>query len=96
MLIIAGWLRVRGLSERDRFVVAHEEIVRRARQAPGCIDLAISADALDPARINVFEAWESQADLDSWRGISPAPSEDIDILEDQVLKHVISRSGPPF
>jgi quinol monooxygenase YgiN len=33
----------------------------RARDAPGCLGLAITADSVDPTRINNFERWESQA-----------------------------------
>ena len=36
-----------GPGSRDAFVSAHQDLVRRARQAPGCLDPAISAD---PAR----------------------------------------------
>ncbi len=60
MLIIAGWLEV-DADRRDEYVTAHHDLLRRGREAPGRLDLAISADALDPRRINNFERWESRA-----------------------------------
>ena len=43
MLIIAGHFEV-DPEDRDRFVSAHQGLLRRARTAPGCLDLAITAD----------------------------------------------------
>ena len=37
------------------------DLVTRARDAPGCLDLAITADSVGPARINNFDLWESRA-----------------------------------
>jgi quinol monooxygenase YgiN len=72
MLIIAGHEEV-DAGERDRYGAAHEDLVRRARQAPGCLDLAITADALDPTRVNNFERWQSMEHLDAWRAVAHAP-----------------------
>jgi quinol monooxygenase YgiN len=36
MVIIAGHLEV-DAAERDQYVAAHGDLVRRARQAPGCL-----------------------------------------------------------
>lgn len=41
MLIIAGYLEV-DPSARDEYVAAHHHLVQRGRQAPGCLDVAIS------------------------------------------------------
>jgi hypothetical protein len=35
-----------------------------ARQAPGCLDFAVSADPVDPAQVNVFEWWAGTEALD--------------------------------
>lgn len=45
-------------ADRDRFVAAHADLVARARAAPGCLDIAISADVLDRRRANNYERWE--------------------------------------
>lgn len=47
MLIIAGYLEI-GANRRDEFVAAHHDLLERGRAAPGCLDLAISADPLNP------------------------------------------------
>lgn len=43
-----------------------------ARAAPGCLDFAQSADPLDAGRINIFERWESAADLEAFRDLPAA------------------------
>jgi quinol monooxygenase YgiN len=49
MLIIAGSLYVPP-QERDKWVDAHDEVVRRARSQPGCIDLYFCADPVEEGR----------------------------------------------
>jgi quinol monooxygenase YgiN len=46
---------------RDEAVAVVRDLVTRARDAPGGLDLAITADSDDPTRINNFERWESRA-----------------------------------
>jgi quinol monooxygenase YgiN len=48
-------------------------MVGRARRQDGCLDLSISADPVDPERINVFECWRGQAALDAWRKVAKGP-----------------------
>ncbi|GIE94944.1 putative quinol monooxygenase [Paractinoplanes rishiriensis] len=62
MLIIAGALHV-DPADRDRYLDAVRDVSRTARQAPGCLDFVQAPDPLDPARINVYERWESDEDL---------------------------------
>jgi len=71
MVVIAGHLEV-DAGDRGEYVTAHGDLVRRARQAPGCLDLAIAADALDPTRVNNFERWQSMEHLDAWRAVAHA------------------------
>lgn len=94
-VIIAGWFTV-DPSKRDEVVKAHEDLVKRARQAPGCLDLAITADPVDPARINNFEFWQSEEDLDSFRAVANPPKAITPILSTEMQKHEINKSGPPF
>lgn len=72
MVIIAGHVEV-DAGDRDRYVTDHQDLVRRARQAPGCLDLSITADALDPTRVNNLERWQSVGHLDAWRAVAHAP-----------------------
>lgn len=73
MLIIAGTLRV---DPADR--AAYLDLVARAtamaRETAGCLDFAQSPDPLEPDRINIFERWESDAELQAFRDL---PSDEV-------------------
>jgi quinol monooxygenase YgiN len=70
MLIIAGHLIV-AASDRDRYVADCAPAVAAARSADGCLDFALSADVLDPTRVNVFERWQTRDSLEAFRGDGP-------------------------
>jgi len=95
MVIIAGHLEV-DPDDRDRYVTAPQDLVRRARHAPGCLDLAITADALDPTRVNNFERWQSVEQLDAWRAVAHAPDTGITVRNVDVMMNVVSDVRPPF
>ncbi len=96
MLIIAGSVRV-DAGDRDAFVAAHLDLVRRARQAPGCLDAAITADPLEPDRVNNFERWESDEALEAWRKVANAPElPGVEMRDVDVWKHYVERTVPPF
>ncbi len=71
MVIVAGHLVV-DPQRRDNYLAGCLEVVRQARQTPGCLDFALSVDVLEPGRINVFERWESQAAVEAFRGSGPS------------------------
>ena len=71
MLIIAGHIEA-DPDDRDEAVAVMRDLVTRARDAPGCLDLAITADLIDPGRVNILERWESQATLETFRGSGPS------------------------
>lgn len=70
MIIIAGALHV-DPSRRAAYLDGCAEVVTQARQTDGCRDFALSADLLDPGRINVFERWDSEMQLQQFRGSGP-------------------------
>jgi quinol monooxygenase YgiN len=70
MLIVAGHIVV-DPQERDDYISGCVEVVRLARGTPGCLDFALSADLLEPGRVNIFERWESQAAVEAFRGSGP-------------------------
>lgn len=70
MLIIAGHLTLQE-SDRDRYVADCAAAVAAARNADGCLDFAVSADAVDPSRVNVFERWRTRELLLAFRGDGP-------------------------
>lgn len=72
MIIIAGYELVDAM-ERDKYVAAHRDLVSRARAFDGCIHVAITADSLDPERINSVEVWRDAEVMDEWRKQADAP-----------------------
>lgn len=72
MIIIAGHTLTES-GKRDAAVEAFASMVERARRHDGCLDLSISADSVDPERINVFECWRDQQSLNAWRKIAKGP-----------------------
>jgi quinol monooxygenase YgiN len=71
MVIVAGHLIITSQA-RDAYLGGCTEVVAQARRAPGCLDFAITADLLDPSRVNVFERWVSQESVDAFRGDGPS------------------------
>jgi quinol monooxygenase YgiN len=94
-VIVAGRMYV-DPALRERFVAAHQEIVERGREYPGCLELSFSPDPIEPGRVNIFEYWDSHETLDAFRAIAPAPAEQIETLDVQVLKHDVSNTRGPF
>jgi quinol monooxygenase YgiN len=97
VIIVAGWLRV-AAGDRDRYLAAVADVARLARLAPGCLDFVQAADPLDPERINVFERWESDADLERFRtsGDPDAPEPDLPaVLSAEVRRYRISAVEAP-
>jgi len=37
----------------------------------GCLDFAITADLIDPGRVNIVEHWESEAAVEAFRSSGP-------------------------
>ena len=72
MIIIAGYTLTES-GKRDAAVEAFAGMVERARKQDGCLDVAISADPVEPDRINVFECWRDQRSLDAWRKVAKGP-----------------------
>ncbi|WP_285777795.1 antibiotic biosynthesis monooxygenase family protein [Microtetraspora sp. NBRC 13810] len=75
---------------RDRYLAECLGVIKLARVAPGCLDFALSADPIEPGRINVYEHWESQADLERFRGSGPDDDTSAQILDAQVAEHHIA------
>jgi quinol monooxygenase YgiN len=89
VIIVAGALFV-APDGRDAYLADCLAVVEAARWAPGCLDFALSADLLEPGRINVFERWESDEDLHRFRGSGPDAGQraallDVDVGEYEVV-----------
>ncbi|WP_149260428.1 putative quinol monooxygenase [Actinomadura sp. K4S16] len=94
MIIISGRLYV-DAGARDAYLAGCRQAVEMARTAPGCLDYALSADMLEPDRINVYERWESGEDVERFRGAGPEPEQAAQIRGAEVMRYVISAVEAP-
>jgi quinol monooxygenase YgiN len=95
MVIIAGYVLF-DEGERDAYVDAHRDLMTRARAFDGCIDLAITADAVDPRRVNTVEVWDSAEVLDAWRTQANPPHTGIEPTDIHVRRFDAEDGGPLF
>ena len=94
MLIIAGSLIV-DPDDRERFLAANAEVVALARRSAGCLDFVQAADPLDEGRINVFERWDSEEQLLSFRGAGQPAGDSPPIRSADVKRYLISAVEDP-
>ena len=94
MLIIAGHL-IADADDRDAMVADGAQAVSMARSAPGCLDFSITADTLDPRRVNIFERWETEEGLLAFRGAGPDAGTAGRILDADVKRYVIASVEAP-
>jgi quinol monooxygenase YgiN len=92
VIIVAGSLDV-DPSGREAYLDGCREVVGTARDTPGCLDFALSADLLDPGRINVFERWESAEALRRFRGSGPPEDQLAQLREIRVAEYEVGASG---
>lgn len=93
MLIISGHLTV-APADRDDYVADCRIVVGLARKSPGCLDFAITGDSLDAGRVTVYERWETEEELEAFRGSGPDSGTADRILDASVVRYLISGSGP--
>jgi quinol monooxygenase YgiN len=89
MIIVAGTLAV-APGDRARYLAGCRDVLVAARQAPGCLDFALSADLLEPGRINVFERWDGEEALHAFRGSGPSGAQLASLLEIDVGEYHIA------
>jgi len=91
MVIVSGIIDVdpdaRGASLADC-----RPVIEQARRAPGCLDFHLSADPIETSRINVYEQWETVADVEAFRGSGPSDVPSTDIRSAAVFQHEIRAS----
>jgi quinol monooxygenase YgiN len=73
MIIIVGYSHAKTVEERDAAVAAFAAMVGRARKRDGCMDMAITADSLDPTRLNILECWRDERTWKGWRKVAKPP-----------------------
>ena len=72
MIVIAGPLYV-DPAERGEYLARTFEVAVLARSASGCLDFVQAPDPVDPSRINVFEVWETDDDVQRFRASGSEP-----------------------
>lgn len=93
MIIVSGRIYVTP-SRRDAFLAGSRDATVDARRAPGCLDFVVAADPIEADRVNVYEQWETEADLEAFRGAGPGADLSSDIVRADVARHHVSSSGP--
>ncbi len=88
-IIVAGSLTVEP-SKRDAYLAGSAEIVEQARAAEGCLDFSISADLIEPGRVNILELWDSKQALEKFRGAGPEGDQATVIHSGSVFEYDIS------
>ena len=86
MVIVAGHLVV-DPEQREDYLSGCADVVRQARRTPGCLDFSLSADLLEPGRVNIFERWESQAAVEAFRGSGPSDEQGAAIVAASVAEY---------
>jgi quinol monooxygenase YgiN len=96
MVIVAGYFEV-DPTAREAFIASRTESMRSSRAEEGCLVYAFSPDPLDPARVLLFERWESKealaAHLSRLRS-GPRPASEVKVLGAEVLQYEVGAAGP--
>ena len=95
MVIVAGHIMVKP-QEREVYLASCVPVVEAARTAEGCLDFAISADLVDPGRINIFERWASQEAVEAFRGSGPDFEQAAAMLSASVAEYDIANERSLF
>ena len=95
MVIVAGHITVEP-EHRESCLAGCLSVVEKARRADGCLDFAITADLLDPGRVNLFERWESQAAVKTFRSSGPSNKQRAAMLSASVAEYDIADVRPLF
>lgn len=89
MVIVAGHLLV-ATEGRPRYVAECAQVVRLARAAAGCLDFHITADPLEPGRVNVYERWESRSAVERFRQQGPSSEQHAQIHSAHVEEYDVT------
>jgi len=91
MIIVSGTLHV-DPADREAYLSGCRPVIEHARQAPGCVDFHLSADPIDPTRINVYEQWDTVAAVEAFRGEGPTEDQGTAIVAAAVFEHEVASS----
>jgi quinol monooxygenase YgiN len=77
-------------------IVAGHITVDPERRESYCLDFAITADLIDPGRVNLLERWESQAAVKAFRRSAPRTKQGSAMLSASVAEYDIADVRPSF
>ena len=93
MVIVAGHITV-DPEQSESYLAGSVSVVDEARAAAGCLDFAISADLVDPGRVNLFEHWESQTAVKAFRRRAPRNKQGAVMRSAPVAEYDIADARP--
>jgi quinol monooxygenase YgiN len=93
VIIVSGRIYVSS-GRREAFLASSRSVVVAARHAKGCRDFVVAADPIEANRVNVYEEWDSESELEAFRGVGPGPQLTQVIERAEVSRHIVSFSGP--
>jgi quinol monooxygenase YgiN len=93
MVIVAGHIIV-APEQRASYLAGCVNVVAQARSAAGCLDFSITADLLDPGRINIFECWHSRESVEAFRGSGPSDEQAGAMLAASVAEYDVAVVRP--
>jgi quinol monooxygenase YgiN len=82
--------------QRESYLAGCGSVVEQARGTAGCLDFAITADPIDPGRVNLLERWESQAAVETFRSSGPSNKQGAAMLSASVAEYDIANVRPLF
>jgi quinol monooxygenase YgiN len=91
MIIVSGRIYVDS-QDRDSYLDDCRDLIETARITRGCLDFHLSGDPIEVDRINVYEQWDSVADVEAFRGSGPPSAQTAAILDAQVFQHEVASS----
>lgn len=89
MIIVSGALYV-DEDDRQSYLDTCQDLIRLARATDGCLDFHLTADPVEPDRINIYEQWESLDAVEAFRGSGPDPDTSARIHNARVAQHEIA------
>jgi quinol monooxygenase YgiN len=95
MVSVAGHITVEP-QQRESYLAGCVSVVEQARGTAGCVDFAITADLIDPGRVNIFERRESQAAVETFRSSGPSNEQGAAMLSASVAEYDIADVRPVF
>ena len=95
MVIVAGHIIVEP-QQREAYLAGCVSVVEQSRRTAGCLDFVITADLIDPGRINIFERWASQAAVEAFRSSGPSDEQGEAMRSASVAEYDIADVRPLF